>query len=85
MPPPSSSHGWPRCLDGSTRRGLPLLAESERTGQRQRSRAGGQDLDRDLTFQLGIGRPIHLAHATFTDLGSDLVDAEAGTGGQGQK
>ena len=44
-----------------------------------------QDLDGDLTFQLGVGRAIHLAHATFTDLGSDLVDAEAGAGSEGQK
>jgi hypothetical protein len=27
---------------------------------------------------------IHLAHATFADLGGDFVDAEAGTGSEGQ-
>src|SRR4051812_30983236 len=44
-----------------------------------------QDLDGDLTFQPGVDRPIHLAHAAFTDLGSDLVDAEAGPGSEGQE
>jgi hypothetical protein len=44
-----------------------------------------EDLDGDLTFQLGVGRPIHLAHTAFTDLSSDLVDAEAGTGCERQK
>ena len=44
-----------------------------------------QDLDRDLTLQLGVGRPIHLAHAPFADLGGDLVGAEASAGGEGQR
>ena len=43
-----------------------------------------QDLDRDLTLQLGVGRPIHLPHPAFADLGGDFVDAEAGAGSEGQ-
>ena len=43
-----------------------------------------QDLDGDLTFQPGVGGPIHLPHAAFTNLGSDLVATEAGTGSEGQ-
>ena len=43
-----------------------------------------QDLDRDLTLQLGVGGPIHLPHPAFADLGGDFVDAEAGAGGEGQ-
>jgi hypothetical protein len=26
-----------------------------------------KNLDRDLTLQLGIGRPVHLAHSAFAD------------------
>ena len=29
-----------------------------------------QDFDRDLTLQLRVGRPIHLPHAAFADLGA---------------
>ena len=43
-----------------------------------------QDLDRDLALQLGVGGPIHLAHAAFADLGGDFVDAETGAGSEGQ-
>ena len=43
-----------------------------------------QDLDRDLAFQLGVGRPIHLPHPAFADLRGDFVDAEAGAGSEGQ-
>ena len=39
-----------------------------------------QNLDGDLTLQLRVGRPIHLPHAAFADLGGDFVDAEAGAG-----
>jgi hypothetical protein len=39
-----------------------------------------QDLDRDLTSQPGIDRPIHLAHAALADLGRDVVDAETRAG-----
>ena len=38
-----------------------------------------QDLDRDLTLQLGIGGPIHLSHPAFADLLGDFVDADSGT------
>jgi hypothetical protein len=43
-----------------------------------------QDLDRDLAFEPGVGRPIDLAHAPFADLGGDLVDAETGAGREAQ-
>jgi hypothetical protein len=39
-----------------------------------------QDLDRDLALQFRVGRPKHLAHSPFTDLGRDVVDAEARSG-----
>ena len=45
---------------------------------------GGQHLDRDLAFQLGVGRAIHLAHAAGADLRGDFVDAEASAGSEGQ-
>ncbi len=41
---------------------------------------GRQDLDGHLTFQLGIGGPIHLPHAAFAKERCDLIDAEAGAG-----
>ena len=41
---------------------------------------GRQDLDGDLTFQLRVGRAIHLAHAAFANLGRDFVNAEARAG-----
>ena len=31
-----------------------------------------QDLDRDLTLQLGVGGSVHLPHAAFADLGGDF-------------
>jgi hypothetical protein len=34
---------------------------------------GRQDLDRDLAFQLGVGRPIHLAHPPRAKGRNDLV------------
>ena len=49
-----------------------------------RRQRGRQNLDGDLTFQLGVGGPIHLPHAAFTNLGGDFVDAEARAGGEGQ-
>jgi hypothetical protein len=44
----------------------------------------GQELQRDVAIQLRVARAIHLAHAAFADLRGDFVDAEAGTGGEGQ-
>jgi hypothetical protein len=43
-----------------------------------------QDLDRDLAFQLGVGRAKHLPHPAFAERRGDFVDAEAGAGSQGQ-
>ena len=31
-----------------------------------------------VPVELGVSRPIHLAHAAFADLGGDRVRAEAG-------
>src|SRR5262245_3474198 len=45
---------------------------------------GWQDLDRDLTFQPGVRRPIHLTHPAFADLRGDVVNADAGTWTEGQ-
>ena len=45
---------------------------------------GEQNLDRDLTLQLGIGGPIHLPHPAFAYQRSDVVDAETRTGCEGQ-
>jgi hypothetical protein len=45
---------------------------------------GRQNLDRDLTLQLRVGRPIHLAHPAFADLRGDVVNADAGTWTEGQ-
>ena len=41
---------------------------------------GRQDLNRDLTFQPGVRRPIHLAHPAFANLRGDVVNAEACAG-----
>ena len=43
-----------------------------------------QNLDGDLTLQLGIGGPIDYARAAGADLGGHLVDAEPGAGCKGQ-
>ena len=44
----------------------------------------GEDLDRDLTLQLRVRRPIDLPHSTHAELRGDFVDAEAGAGREGQ-
>ena len=43
-----------------------------------------QDLDRDITIELGVARPVYLAHSAFADLRGDFVDAETGAGGESQ-
>ena len=48
------------------------------------SQCGWQNLDGDLTLQLRVGRPIHLAHPAFADLRGDVVNAEAGAWSEGQ-
>jgi hypothetical protein len=40
----------------------------------------GEDLDRDLPFQLRIGRAVDLAHPACAEGADDLVRAEARTG-----
>ena len=37
----------------------------------------GQDLDGDLTPEVGVRRAIHLPHAAHADLGGDFIGAEA--------
>ena len=44
-----------------------------------------QDLDCDVAIELGITRPIDFAHASAADQLDQLEDAEAGTGGKGQR
>ena len=46
--------------------------------------ARGQYLDRNVTPEPRIARAVDLAHAAGADRRGDLVDAEAGTGGEGQ-
>src|SRR5215510_13703594 len=36
-----------------------------------------QHLQRDIAIQLGIVRPIHLAHAAFAEFGEDLIRSKA--------
>ena len=43
-----------------------------------------EDLDRDVTIELGITRPKDLAHAPATDEIGQLEDAETGAGSQSQ-
>jgi hypothetical protein len=43
-----------------------------------------ENLDRDLTFQLGVGRAVDLAHAACSDLRGDFVDTETRTGSKSQ-
>src|SRR4029453_7140679 len=49
-----------------------------------RGGGGRQNLDRALTFQPRVGGPIHLPHPAFADLCSNVVNAETGTGCEGQ-
>jgi hypothetical protein len=42
--------------------------------------AGGEDLDGDITIQLAIARPIHLAHSARAERGQDVVRPEAVAG-----
>ena len=48
------------------------------------SHRGWQDLDRDLAAEARIGGAVDGAHATFTDLCGDLIDAESRAGSQAQ-
>jgi hypothetical protein len=47
-------------------------------GQRRR-----QDFNGDIAFQVWIGSSVHLTHAAGTDLGGDLIPAEARAGTEG--
>jgi len=40
----------------------------------------GNALDRDVPFEPGIPRPVHLAHAADAERGEDLVRAQTGAG-----
>ena len=52
---------------------------------RVRRDRGRQNLDRDLTFQPGVGRPKYLTHPAFADLSGDVVDADSVAGSEGQE
>ena len=41
-------------------------------------------LDGNLPTEVGICGPVHLAHPAHTDLGGDLIQANAGAGNQSQ-
>src|SRR6187551_1409293 len=45
---------------------------------------GGQNLDGDLAFELGVRRAVDLTHSAFADERSDFVSAEASAGREGQ-
>jgi len=42
----------------------------------------GQDLDGDLTPEVGVRRAVHFAHSAHADLGDDFIRAEPRAGGQ---
>jgi hypothetical protein len=44
----------------------------------------GEDLDRDVSVQLGVARPVHLPHPAFANLRGDFVDAETRAGSESQ-
>ena len=44
-----------------------------------------QDLDGDLTLELGVGSPIDLPHSALTEQGGDSIDAETGAGSECQE
>jgi hypothetical protein len=44
-----------------------------------------QDFQRDVTSQLRIARPIHLAHSARTERNLDLVGTDASAGGEGHR
>ena len=43
-----------------------------------------EDLNRNVTIQLGVACPEDPPHSTLTDRGDDFVDAEARTGAEWQ-
>ena len=46
---------------------------------RQRRR---KNLERDLTLELGVSRPVDLTHSAFANWRGDFVDADSSAGGQ---
>src|SRR5262245_38486021 len=58
------------------------LKPREPIGIRRKRRR--EDLDRDLTFQSGVGGAIHLPHAALADLRGDVVDAKTFAGDEAQ-
>jgi len=48
------------------------------------SLAGREDLDRDLTSEVGVGSAVHLAHSADANLRGDLIRTEARTGTEGE-
>ena len=58
---------------------------ASRWNRASRSGSLGQDLQRHLPVQLGIGGLIDLPHAPLADEGDDVVVAESGADGQGHE
>ena len=61
----------------------PALALESLKPLRIRGKHVGQELQRDIAPELGVPRPVHLAHAAGADGGEDLVRAEVSAGGEG--
>ena len=72
-----------RCADGSVPPALRLRAGNGPRVRCRRQRIG-QHLQRHLTLEVDVGRPIHLAHAAGAEERDDLVGAEAGAAGKCQ-
>jgi hypothetical protein len=58
----------------------PRFSCESRAARRVGRRTPRQDLDRDVTIQSRVVRPIHFAHATGANEREDLVRAEPGAG-----
>ena len=69
-----------RELRDRARLAVEALAELRIGGERL-----GQNLDRDGPVEARVARAIDLAHAARAEGGQDLVGAEAGAGGEGQR
>jgi len=61
--------------------GVPLKA---RQAIRVTGHRSGQYLDRNLAFQIRVGRAVDLAHPADANLRGDFVNAEQATGGESQ-
>jgi hypothetical protein len=70
---------------GMVQRGERLgFASEPRQPLRVTGEGVGQDFQGDITIQLRVAGPKHLAHPAFADRRGDFVAAESGAKGQGQ-